>query len=373
MKRVISILLSVVMTAAVIGTLALAQGNMTVKGDVNGDSEADNKDVVALFRYVSGGNEEGESAYDFNEDGSVDNKDVIALFRVLSGGKAPAVISENKIYLYDAGQGGEGGGAAEQYNGKDFLTASKTAKKSNMDAKTVEIFGARHITEYAGTISFDIYDEKYDMYISETGLFSFGETTGKLATYENLTGERAEGFVPPVNEQSSEEDIIEYAKEVLLEYAGTSTDDCDVTVNTQKNKYSIYFRKRFNGINRIDDISVTISKSGDVLKLVSRTCDAKIEPFIDVEPDAESLRNQIKSIFPDPGNGYYEIIMRAMPDGDELWVLAEVKYSSGEGSDKYIEGRMYITKIAKIRFNGSFAEPETVQTQTYTDSYNDEE
>ena len=54
-------------------------------GDVNGDKSLDNKDVVALFRYVSKGEAaEDETIYDFNGDKSVDNKDVVALFRFLS-------------------------------------------------------------------------------------------------------------------------------------------------------------------------------------------------------------------------------------------------------------------------------------------------
>ncbi len=58
---------------------------MSIKGDVNMDGEVDNKDVVALFRYLS--TKQGEIdmvAADFNNDGEVDNKDVVALFRHLS-------------------------------------------------------------------------------------------------------------------------------------------------------------------------------------------------------------------------------------------------------------------------------------------------
>ena len=55
-----------------------------VKGDCNGDGEADNKDVVALFRYVSTGTSEYDPKYDFNGDKEVNNKDVVALFRYLS-------------------------------------------------------------------------------------------------------------------------------------------------------------------------------------------------------------------------------------------------------------------------------------------------
>ena len=54
-------------------------------GDCSGDGAVDNKDVVILFRYVSGDEkEENESVYDFNNDGEVNNKDVVELFRFVS-------------------------------------------------------------------------------------------------------------------------------------------------------------------------------------------------------------------------------------------------------------------------------------------------
>ena len=56
-----------------------------ILGDCNGDGSVDNKDVVALFRYVSGSEKlDDESVYDFNDDNTVDNKDVVALFRFVS-------------------------------------------------------------------------------------------------------------------------------------------------------------------------------------------------------------------------------------------------------------------------------------------------
>lgn len=59
-------------------------------GDCNGDGVLDNKDVVVLFRYVSGTVKyEDETAYDYDQDGVVNNKDVVALFRYLSTNSGP--------------------------------------------------------------------------------------------------------------------------------------------------------------------------------------------------------------------------------------------------------------------------------------------
>ncbi len=73
---------------------ALGESNVTVSvestftpGDINGDGSVNNKDVVALFKYVSGGGTDVNIiALDVNGDGSVNNKDVVALFKYVSGG-----------------------------------------------------------------------------------------------------------------------------------------------------------------------------------------------------------------------------------------------------------------------------------------------
>ena len=59
-------------------------------GDVNGDGSVNNKDVMALFQFVSESLDEGatfiEANADVNGDGSINNKDVMALFKLISEG-----------------------------------------------------------------------------------------------------------------------------------------------------------------------------------------------------------------------------------------------------------------------------------------------
>ncbi|MBO4733685.1 MAG: leucine-rich repeat protein [Clostridia bacterium] len=64
-------------------------------GDINGDDEVNNKDVVRLFRYLSGWSVEVETTtLDVNGDNSVNNKDYTRLFQYLSGWSVE-VFSEN--------------------------------------------------------------------------------------------------------------------------------------------------------------------------------------------------------------------------------------------------------------------------------------
>ena len=80
--RIISVLLCVVMaTAGLFGVNAVEPQ----AGDINKDGDVNNKDVVALFRHLSGvSGDVDEIACDTNGDGALDNKDVVALFRYVS-------------------------------------------------------------------------------------------------------------------------------------------------------------------------------------------------------------------------------------------------------------------------------------------------
>ena len=83
MKKILSLLLSIILSASVFTGLYISADKTS--GDINGDGEIDNKDVVTLFRYVSG-NTDGVDPEncDYNGDGEIDNKDVVALFRAVS-------------------------------------------------------------------------------------------------------------------------------------------------------------------------------------------------------------------------------------------------------------------------------------------------
>lgn len=96
MKKIISFVLITIMIASVASSGIFA--NALLLGDANGDGLLDNKDVVLLFRFVSGTAKGAvEANCDYNNDKSIDNKDVVALFRALSGGS----IVEKERYVFE--------------------------------------------------------------------------------------------------------------------------------------------------------------------------------------------------------------------------------------------------------------------------------
>jgi hypothetical protein len=66
--------------------------NTVIKGDVNGDGEVDNRDLIMIARYlvdlVEFSAKQMEAA-DYNEDGVVDNKDLVLIARAIVAGAKP--------------------------------------------------------------------------------------------------------------------------------------------------------------------------------------------------------------------------------------------------------------------------------------------
>lgn len=87
-KPFAALLAAAMILCAVIGAFSTSAASSKLAGDVNKDGEVDNKDVVVLFRFMSGAVSENDVdiiACDTNGDGERDNKDVAILFRYLNG------------------------------------------------------------------------------------------------------------------------------------------------------------------------------------------------------------------------------------------------------------------------------------------------
>ena len=118
MKKILSLLVITILLCQT-PLLSAAAG---VFGDVNGDGSANNRDVVILFRYVSGGAEDVNNA-DVNGDGVENNKDVVYLFRYVSGMITP---DEPGVYRTLSGKKYTVSGQTAESNGvftisKDFV------------------------------------------------------------------------------------------------------------------------------------------------------------------------------------------------------------------------------------------------------------
>ncbi len=82
MKKALSLILCTVFLTSALYVTSAAGEDGGIAGDINRDTEVNNKDVVSLFRYLNGDDAAvDETACDTNGDGMTDNKDVVVLFR----------------------------------------------------------------------------------------------------------------------------------------------------------------------------------------------------------------------------------------------------------------------------------------------------
>ena len=171
MKKIISVIICVFMiiTAAVTALaddLLIMNEPETVVGDVNEDGEANNKDVVTLFRYVSAGEKaEDETLFDFSGDGEVNNKDVVALFRYLSGTSVdqPGEESETEPDESEEGSSEESEQESEEETESESVIESETEPEEPIPDGAVQISSREELFEFA------------DAVIKKTGSFA-GET-----------------------------------------------------------------------------------------------------------------------------------------------------------------------------------------------------
>ena len=137
MKKIVSILLVIVTAVMTLTGAGTAAG---LPGDTNGDGEINNKDVVVLFRFVSGGTSDTvEANCDFNADNEVNNKDVAALFRYVSSGVIPDALKKETTFI-DFGDDSERTApffAKESYCKADFVEDGTEGKVLRISTKNI--------------------------------------------------------------------------------------------------------------------------------------------------------------------------------------------------------------------------------------------
>ena len=150
-------------------------------GDVNEDGAVNNKDVVALFKLVSSGEDGNKSTCDMNGDGKVNNKDVVALFKSVSGdvtyaklftvsrvfGDGMVIQRNEKIRVWGWAPESENGktvaasfsglkGSAVIQNGEWLIEIDETLEE-NTTGQTLKVYGDNIEYSYNDVLIGDVY------------------------------------------------------------------------------------------------------------------------------------------------------------------------------------------------------------------------
>ena len=175
MKKFLKRFLSAVLASAMIICIMLGasipnSAASKLPGDVNTDGYTDNKDVVVLFRYLSG--DPGSSiidvkACDTNGDGKTNNKDVTALFRHLNDGSVAIYygvpVPDNVFILDDTN-------AKNAFISPKQTTVSKNDSgvclKYNKPSSQIDPSVTFNISKYAASVGKPELTGEYGAYIA---------------------------------------------------------------------------------------------------------------------------------------------------------------------------------------------------------------
>lgn len=233
-----------------------------------------------------------------------------------------------------------GGGGSSGEVEKDVLKNS-LYEKNNMPRKDINnLFGvkANINVNYRNTTINPTVSYETDLYRSNNIFVRYNAKTNKIVKLDQYDEfEYDPNFVSEVNPSSSDEEYIEYAKKVLLENAGGSTDGWEATVNIyEDNDCYVSFSKKIDGFDRNDGMLVIMSTRGEVRFYNAINSDEYFKPFENATIDKEKLEESIWEAFSDVEIAPTSIIFGFQRDKmtirlaaikNELWAHATVEYS----------------------------------------------
>ena len=262
----------------------------------------------------------------------------------------------------------------------ELLNTTDTASKL-IGQKRLETFFGKEI-EFTYTEASAYMTRKGDRLFSKgkidgklTHYAAWNADTKKLETYSYIYAGEDRSFKSEVNEFSTEEEFVSYAKSILSPYVSVEGRKVEITtrifeydedaknyhyrrgvdgfennVHKVEDFYAEYwftFYKEINGIRRYDTITISINNTGEVHFIDNYEQENLYKPFHNVKVDmeqAERITHEALDMFI-PGRDCVEFVpsLVATTDG-ELWLLMEVYVSYGEGTSGYT----YAIKVAEI-------------------------
>jgi hypothetical protein len=249
----------------------------------------------------------------------------------------------------------KGDNVTPRYNGENLFKYKVIIKKDVPDI-TMELFGYERDMYFSKTEVHYAYGVTLDSYFSKntSEYVEINRKTGKIVKYSCFSHTK-DLYDSPVNAHSSREEFIQYARDLLLEYTGVSTEGCEAIVSTVaigttykytkeelntdfvnfieydpdfSARYEIKFQKKIGCVNHADPMRVEIRSDGTVSLIYGIDLDDEYAPFADVKIDTDSItryiEDRIDEIKKKFGITSYNITFMAIPLDGNLWIRAEV-------------------------------------------------
>lgn len=184
-------------------------------------------------------------------------------------------------------------------------------------------------------------------------------------------------FRSEVNPGSDEKEFLAYARKIILEVTGISTENWEAKSLTKVSgsthfevgfinqsaenpdleaDYSFIFTQPISGIETNNQIKIHMTSNGEVYlldALEAKRYEELYAPFTDVQIDKDAMLASVTSDFESNTMSYevtgHSIKMKAIPTTDALWVEATVTYHyRGTGDVILGSGIRYYARVAEI-------------------------
>ncbi len=257
-------------------------------------------------------------------------------------------------------------------NGDDIYTGEyfyddllNIERKSDMPAISVNLFGREDSLHYSSTTQYLDGGYQLDRYTKVVSRYyvsvAYLSDTEKLVHY-SASAEKGQSYSSPVTPDSTEEEYIAYAKQILLDYTGLSTEKWGVKTSTfskykgredlfvnydaekfpgNDTEYTITFYKEICGIERSDKVFVRMTNYGEILEFSAINCDSAFAPFERIAIDGKKVEKTALGVAQRSVDKHVETWdikdSKLHVKNDALWVLVGFQYSYIDNLEEYYQ------------------------------------
>ena len=301
-----------------------------------------------------------------------------------SGSKKVEVNDEYTALLYGYSAGGNvnDAAAANYYTGERFYQETDY-EKPEMERKTVSLFGKDHYVLYLHTMHDKDQSYDIDLYMSvletEHTIICYRSDTGSMVRFK-MQPTYLNSFRSPVNCESTDEEYLAYANEILAEYANVSTEGWeaviqrgvvkwqteqgyflatdDKTVSVSETEYEdlvdtviqITYTKKIGEIKRSDKMQIKMTDAGEIISYRADNYEDAFAPFKDVQPDKKKILRAVGQVSSMAVSADSEILLT--PHDGSLWAEVRVVHQSAPSvyDDTVVtSGVSYVVEIARLK------------------------
>ena len=258
---------------------------------------------------------------------------------------------------------------SKMYTGEKFGLETIT-NKENIASKSINLFSRNISTNYKRTIALKERGYEIDEYSYVVGanyaFLSYRNDTDKIIEFD-ISPINDINYSSPVNPQSTESEYIEYAKKVLFDITGQSTEGWNLKIESYHKshgrtyqfvnyndsstvgQYTFTFYKTIGGFERHDKMYVKMTNAGEIFAVNAINSDAAFAPYSEIKINAEKVEEAIWSTF---GSIKKNSVQSKNIDSTELvlnddglWVRAAVSYQTDGGE---YGGVIFVIQVAEI-------------------------